>query len=347
MMHRRTFLTRTGTLYVMGAGAATLLHPTAAMALPKSLQFLQENTATKPLSANQKQKLLNAVLEILHTHYGKGTLSIWNLPLKDIDFEKRLTNIIYWIDKARIEHRDIHYVDPIWILAQIMAESLFCEFAVSRALAGGICQFMPKTARSYDMLVAGDKQAHHRAPYLKHELANSLNDYYALIKQRSNYRKSTKSHYYFDLDIALNYLSKGKDGKSKAFKQQQRDADIKQLTQKIIKAKSDYVDYVEANIRDLGQNDLFANADFFKGFDERFTYKKPLMSMVHMMASGLKARNGNILAATSAYNAGLSRTRAYGSQYSPYGRVPGISETSLYVSRILVNYEQMAAIYYA
>ncbi|MBV1919399.1 MAG: hypothetical protein KUG73_01855, partial [Pseudomonadales bacterium] len=81
---------------------------------------------------------------------------------------------------------------------------------------------------------------------------------------------------------------------------------------------------------------------FFVAFDERFTYKKPIFAMVHMLANALRVRNGNMLAAAAAYNAGLSRTWTDEVLYTQYGQLPNYSETNRYLSRIIANYEEIS-----
>ena len=93
---------------------------------------------------------------------------------------------------------------------------------------------------------------------------------------------------------------------------------------------------VRANLRG---RDIFNDSDaiFLRGFDDRVLYRKTIPAMVKMMAGHLRSRNGNILAAAAGYNAGLSRTASWG-LYKPFGRIPDISETAGYISKILVNH---------
>ena len=66
------------------------------------------------------------------------------------------------------------------------------------------------------------------------------------------------------------------------------------------------------------------------------------MSSQKPLAENLRARGGNLLAATAAYNAGLSRTYTSRSGYEPYGQMPPFRETVAYLSRIVVNHHEIA-----
>ncbi len=339
MTSRRDFL-----ISSIAAGLCTL--PLTGNAQP--LSFLLEKKPATPLSPEAKFRLTKATIDVLETHYSGMTLQFWAQPFEQIDFEKRITNIVYWVDKAIQHHQNLHTVDPVWVMSQIMAESLFCEFAISNSLAAGICQFMPKTAvKGYGMIIAGDAAAHHKAPYLKPELANSLKEYEQLIKQRNQYRKQTSKQATFNLNKALEWLAEGKFGMQQAQKQIERNEKIAEYNAKIKQAKNNYIEYIETNITELGKRDIFHHTDFFVRFDERFTYRKPVFSMVHMLANALRVRGGSILAATAAYNAGLSRTWTNEALYTNYGKLPNYAETSQYLSRIVANYEEIAARYYS
>ena len=326
--------------------AALIAPAIATPAYGQPLQFLLEHQQS-PLSNHKRFKLTQAVLDVLDTHYSGMSLQFWDMPFEKIDFEKRITNIVYWIDIAIQKHKNLHDLDPVWVLSQIMAESLFCEFALSRSLAAGICQFMPSTARkSYNMIIAGSVEAHHKSPYLKPHLANSLNEYRQLVSDRNKYRKATQQDATFNLNTALEWLAEGKSGMQEATRQIQRNHQIESFSQKIRTTKDNYIDYLETNITELGKRDIFLETDFFVKFDERFTYRKPIDAMVHMLANALRVRGGNILSAAAAYNAGLSRTWTNEALYTNYGTLPNFAETSQYLSRIVANYEEIANRYY-
>lgn len=308
-----------------------------------TLDFLADKNTSGGFTASERFKLSTAVLDVLETYYKGMKLQFWNLPFEEIDFEKRITNIVYWVDLAVKQNEGVYLVDPAWVMSQIMAESLFCELAISKSLAAGICQLMPNTATlDYKMVIAGSQKSHYLPPYKKLELANSLSEYKRRIKEKRTYQKSSKADAAFNLDKALRWLAEGKSGQNKAQLQIVRNDVLRDYDQKIRKAKADYVSYIETNNAQLGGNDIFANSAFFIGFDERFTYKKPIFAMVHMLANALRVRNGNMLAAAAAYNAGLSRTWTNEVLYTQYGQLPNISETSRYLSRIIANYEEIS-----
>ncbi len=308
-----------------------------------SLGFLADANTSVGLTSTERFKLTNAVLDVLETYYGGMTLQFWDKPFEQIDFEKRITNIVYWVDLAVKQSNAAYHVDPVWVMSQIMAESLFCELAISKSMAAGICQLMPNTAtRDFNMVIAGSQKTHYLPPYTKLELANSLSEYQRRIKERAIYRKSTKADAVFNLNKALRWLAEGKEGRNFAKLQLNRGDVLRDYDQKVKQAKNDYVTYINANVEELGQRDIFKKSSFFVAFDERFTYKKPIFAMVHMLSNALRVRNGNMLAAAAAYNAGLSRTWTGEVLYTQYGQLPNYSETNRYLSRIIANYEEIS-----
>ena len=312
----------------------------------KPLRFLIKRGTSFHLSDNDRVKLERAAFDFLKTNYAGMSLQFWDQPFEQIDFEKRLTNIIFWINKAVKHHESLFPVDPIWVLSQIKAESLFCEFALSPAMAAGLCQFMPYTARAgHQMIVAGDLPEHHLAPYKKPELANSLLKYNDLIKNRRSYIKNNKSAKFFTLDKALDFLRQDKLAPKEAQKQIDYLTELDSINADIRQAKTDYHDYIHTNITELGKRDLFGESNFFNQFDQRFTYQKPIFAMVKMLANALRVRNGNILAASAAYNAGLSKTWTRQPIYKRYGLIPSYEETSRYVSKVVANYEEISLRY--
>ena len=320
----------------------------AGLALPfqssqASLGFLADMNTSVGLTPAERFKLTKAVLDVLQTYYSGMTLQFWNKPFEAIDFEKRITNIVYWVDLAVKQSDAVYHVDPVWVMSQIMAESLFCELAISKSMAAGICQLMPNTAtRDFNMVIAGNQKTHYLPPYIKLELANSFSEYQRRLKDKSAYRKSTKADAAFNLDKALRWLAEGKEGRNFAKLQLNRGDVLRDFDQKIKQAKTDYVTFINANIDELGQRDIFNNPSFFVAFDERFTYKKPIFAMVHMLSNALRVRSGNILTAAAAYNAGLSRTWTGEVLYTQYGQLPNYSETNRYLSRIIANYEEIS-----
>lgn len=348
-INRRNFLLAGTGLAISSLSVDTLAQSTSiAPSEETSLRFLIDRGTSFELSDNDRVKLERAVFDFLKTHYSGMSLQFWQQPFEKIDFENRLTNIIYWVNKAVKHHESLYPVDPIWVLSQIKAESLFCEFAVSRSLAAGLCQFMPYTARAgHQMIVAGDLPEHHLPPYKKPELANSLKQYEALIKKRRTFTKNNKDARFFDLEKALNYMANNQQESEKAQQQLDYMTELREINEQIAETKASYVDYLETNITELGKRDLFGQTEFFSEFDERFTYQKPIFAMVKMLANALRVRGGNILSASAAYNAGLSKTWTSQPIYTQYGLMPAYEETSLYVSKIVANYEEISQRYNA
>ncbi|MFW6324044.1 MAG: transglycosylase SLT domain-containing protein [Desulfovibrionales bacterium] len=334
------------------AGAAATLFPlvgrgaTASAALPPSLtpinvilprQYAPPDTE---LDSGFNYRLARATLEFIQEHYENRFLPTWGKQFREIDLEKRIVNIIYWIMKGVGRYKSIYPVDPVWIVGQIMAESFFNEFAVSPAFAVGVCQFMPSTARSYGMRLYDPEQG--RIPELrKYERACALNEY---IELRTTWRILKRDHKVYCLsqgDQLKAVLQAVVDGLpvEDAEKHLHYLLSKDELERKMKQAGQAHIEFLKANFKDRS---IFNSRDlkFLLSFDERVTYRKPVTAMVRMMAEALRARNGNILAAAAAYNAGLSRTSAAG-LYKPFGRIPGIDETVAYVSRILVNHHQI------
>ncbi|MCP4414631.1 MAG: transglycosylase SLT domain-containing protein [Gammaproteobacteria bacterium] len=309
----------------------------------RTLDFLANNNTNIALNGTQRFKLVQSVLDVLETYYKGMTLQFWELPFEKIAFEKRITNIVYWVNLATSQSQWQYAVDPVWVIAQIMAESLFCEFTVSKSMAAGICQIMPDTAvKEFKMVIAGSKKSHHQAPYQKPELAASLSRYKQLLKEKYAFSRKSKVKATFTLDKALQWLAEEKPGKQEALQQLQRIKTLRDYDKRIDSAKTDYLDFITTNIRVLGERDIFKHEEFFTGFDERFSYKKPIFAMVSMLSNALRVRSGNILAATAAYNAGLSRTWTNEVLYTKYGKFPNFDETSHYLSRIVANYEEIS-----
>ncbi len=338
---RREFI-KTG---VAAALAMTLpgLWPAATQAATSTgergtpIRIIVPRDYTPPSDSGYAYRLGRAVLDFVQDHYGRGKLPIWGRPLAEVDLEKRVVNIVHWVLEGVREHRKVHPVDPAWVMAQIMAESFFHEFAVSPALAVGVCQFVAPTARSYDMKVAGEDPGHHALPYARTEGAGMLGVYYELRQKRLELNRENRRflNNREQLKQALEALVKGRSV-PEAAQHLAYLAEAEKVQQDMDRARQGYRDYLRAN---FAGRSIFNPADvgFLVGFDERVTYKKPVTAMVHMLAGGLRARNGNILAAAAGYNAGLSSTIAPG-LYKPFGRIPSYEETVTYISRVVVNH---------
>lgn len=297
----------------------------------------------KGSSATAEQiRLTRAVLDYVEANYKGRNLPIWGKPHNRVDLEKRVSNICYWIIKSVRKHSGVHYVDPAWVAGQIMAESFFYEFAISRAFAVGICQFIGPTARSFGMTTAGGSPEHGKPPHKKAEYAHEIDTYYSA---RAEWKKAIRKRRAIsgsELDMLRQALADGLDGKPhpKAKQFLEVDAMQREKEDQVQQARKRFRAYLKAN---FDGRSIFNDKDvaFFKGFEERVLYKTPIDAMVLMLARHLRARSGNILAAAAGYHAGLSTTRERFGVYKDYGRIPPFGSTVSYVSRLVVNHHEI------
>ncbi|OQX02047.1 MAG: hypothetical protein BWK80_58725 [Desulfobacteraceae bacterium IS3] len=319
-------------VYAEKSGTASPIH----VIIPKEYE--------PPVEPADQQGLTQAVLLYISDCYRGKKLPVWGRPFEDVNLEKRITNIVYWIASGIKEHRNIYPIDPAWVVAQIMAESFFYEFAISKSLAVGLCQFILPTAREYGILCAGDRPEHGKAPYSNPESAGKAEEYYRLKKELQDCKENDAPENMLTIESALKIIAKGDCSTQKEYAGKHLNYlnRLHESDQKILTARDQYRTYLQQNIiAESGQEkDIFKDTDFFREFDERFTYKKPISAMVQMLAKGLKSKNGNILASAAGYNAGLSRTEDSG-PYKPYGKIPAISETATYLSHVLVNHYEI------
>ena len=293
-------------------------------------------------SNRYQYQLTRATLDFLQDNFSTQSMPVWKKRFGQVDFEKRITNIVYWVVRAVKEHRGIYPMDPVWVIGQIMKESYFYEFAVSGSLAIGICQFIQPTAKEYNMLCAGTRDAHHRAPYKSTGLAGKADEYYQLRQARRQYRRARKPKKRYTLEEALKIIRENNAGshRRQAGEHLEYLQKMEDYLEKMRAASRDFKNYLQANVE--GRN-IFDERDlqFILGFDERFTYRKPAYSMVKMMTRALRARNGNILAAAVGYNAGLSSTIDEG-LYEPYGKIPANEQATTYLSHVLINHYEIS-----
>lgn len=331
---------------LFGVGAAAVAQAAPRSATP--INVILPRTYAPDLAGEQgrivQARLGRAVLETVRTHYKGGNLPVWKQKYGTMDLEKRVMNICHWIVKSVHAHRDTYPLDPAWVAAQIMTESFFYEFAVSRALAVGICQFIRPTGVEYGMTCAGTRPKHGKAPYRNPADAAALDRYYERRKAWKQARRERARIAGNREDFLEQALRLGLEGKAtpKADKYLEVCDRIEALDGEVKDARSRFTDYLKANFE--GRS-IFSDKDvrFFKGFEERVLYKRPIDAMVLMLARFLRARNGNIIAAAAGYHSGLSNTREPYGIYEPYGCIPGFESTVSYVSRILVNHHEIAS----
>lgn len=290
---------------------------------------------------NYQWRLARAVLDYAQDHYSGRNIPVWRTRLENVDLEKRVVNIVYWIMRGCAENVDIHPVDPAWVAAQIMAESFFYEFAVSWALAVGVCQFIAPTARGYGMLTAGDKPEHGAPPYDMHEKADQIARYYDIRGQWKQARRARRMLGEKDemLKKSLQAAARGEPLPEAAAYIKASDR-IDSLDAEVKDARAKSREYLRANFEGRSIFDP-QDLEFLIGFDERVTYNKPVRSMCRMLAEHLAARNGNIIAAAAGYHAGLGSTRDPNRIYAPYGRLPAYESTVGYISHVFINHHEI------
>mgnify|MGYP000877103183 CR=1 FL=1 len=287
-------------------------------------------------------RLAKATLDFVRESYANRALPVWNKPLPRVDLGKRITNIAYWILDGVRKAREVYPVDPAWVMGQIMAESFFCEFAISHAFAVGVCQFIAPTARDFGMLTAGDREDHGKPPHALPELAGDIRRYYTAREKWKAALRARREMVGDESALLLEALKALAAGKPLPRAKEYVAAMDREgvLSRQVKEARKNFRAFLEANFagRDIfDENDL----NFLRSFDERVTYSKPIRSMVLLLARNLKARSGNIVAAAAGYNAGLGATVEDNPVYGPYGRIPGFEETVGYVSRLFINHHEI------
>jgi hypothetical protein len=296
-----------------------------------------ERVAAPGFAHSMAQSTLTFIIE----SYPKGNLPVWKKPLSEIDLHSRIPEICSHVVRGVLNHASIYPVDPCWIMGQMMAESFFYEFAVSSALAVGPCQFIAPTARGYGLVCADE----HGQPtgFARRE------DLEPEFKQAGIYRTQMRALRKEHPDLfgspakllrtVLNAQAAGKPVSAAGTYTLALDR-MDLLQAKYDTARDNCRLYLSENFKDRS---IFSPQDtaFFEKFDQRVLYPYAINAMVKMMAENLRARSGNILAATAGYNAGLGNTDSKSGVYSSYGRIPNFSETVEYVSRILVNHHEI------
>lgn len=313
--------------------------------LPTEIRIIQSPDPTTMLarlnSPGYEVAVANATLAFLFDAYSKGTMPVWKQPLSDVDMPRRIQGIASQAVASARMHASIHPVDPCWIMGQIMAESFFNEFAVSAALAVGPCQFIAATGRHYGMICADENEAapeQLRNPELGTGFAESAQYRADLRAQRSS-----NSKLFGDTDALLRRLLEAQVSGTRlpnAADYLTSLSRVDMLREKYMQARDRARDFIRQNCE--GRS-IFHHADvaFFERFEQRVLYHHSVDAMVRMMAENLRARKGNILAATAGYNAGLGNTDYDWGVYANFGRIPSFGETVNYVSKIVINHHEI------
>lgn len=288
------------------------------------------------------RSLAQATLAFIIENYATGNLPVWKMPLVQVDLHTRIPQIAHHVVQGVIRHAAIHPADPCWIMAQMMAESFFHEFAVSSALAVGPCQFIAPTARGYGMVCADEHNqpsAFARRPDLEPEfkLAEASREQSRALRREHPDLFGNPSKL---LRTVLNAQAAGTPLPAAGTLALALDR-MDLLQAQYAQARDNCRLYLEENFRDRS---IFnpADAAFFERFDQRVLYSHSIDAMVRMMAENLRARRGNILAAAAGYNSGLGNTEGKSGVYALYGRLPSFGETVDYVSKIVVNHHEIS-----
>ncbi len=285
--------------------------------------------------------MAQSTLAFIIESYPKGNLPVWKMPLSEIDLHSRIPKICTHVVQGVLRHASIYPVDPCWIVGQMMAESFFYEFAVSSALAVGPCQFIAATARGYD-LVCADQHGQPGGFARREDLEPEFRQAATYRDQMRALRREQPELFGNPAKLLRTLVNAQAAGKPlSAAGTYALALDRMDLLQaQYATARDNCRLYLSENFKDRS---IFAPQDvaFFEKFDQRVLYPHAINAMVKMMAENLRARGGNILAATAGYNAGLGNTDSKYGVYTAYGRIPNFAETVEYVSKILVNHHEI------
>ena len=327
---RRAFLSGAAATAASAAAgaAATAGAASAGLLLNGCLAFVQESPVTILLPKNYEPprglsgwwyewRLRDATMDFIKSQYAPNSIvPIWKERFSDINFtlDARIDELSAWACKAARRVKNIHSIDPALLMAGMYVESLFYEYAVSSVLAVGACQFIAPTARAkpYKLICAGELHKHHAPPFRLTEYAGAQQQYELAARELREIRNENKQ-----------------TGKKQ---------NTAKLEAAIEKARLEFKHYFLANVADKSLLDD-DDRDFLNTFDQRTLPEHAVPAMARYIAGSLKARNGNVLAAWSAYNAGLGSTAASG-YLKKYGKLPN-GDTATYAEKIVLVAEDL------
>ncbi len=312
---------------------------------PFPVNFLVSRQTVFWSTAQERERyaylLGRAVLDFVQEYFPSGDLPIWRRPLASVDLEKRVVNILHWMVRGVDAHQGIYPVDPAWLMAQMLEESFFYEFAVSWAFAVGVCQFISPTATTLG-LVCPKSEYQESSGIRNPELAGEKQRLRELSQRRRKLKQKHRLLFYDPQRLLADSLAAHRAGTSLPETETYLQAleEVKGLEEAMQEARRQYRTFLQSNYQG---RDIFRQSDveFLNRFDQRVLYRLPVQAMVRMMAEHLRGRSGNILAATAGYNAGLPSTRYPYRIYEPYGMVPAYRETVRYVCKIAINYQEI------
>lgn len=283
--------------------------PTAKFHIPESPPVFITADYHPPVSGEYRKRIERATLEFLHDRYADKPF--WgSRKLGDVDIEKRVHWILYWVQRGIEEARGKYPVDPLLLIAQMHEESRFYEFAISPAAAAGIAQFIKPAAKSYGMVCAGPANARGCV------LAENAGAYERFLKIRAKRARAERAIKDIE-DVPESYL------------------ELKEMSREQQEELRNYRRFLHANVKG---RDIFDDKDrkFWEGFDQRFGYRKPIPAMAAYMAANLRECNGYVAAALIGYNAGMGWVR------EKKGRMPMIKESIRYAEAIQFTYRDIA-----
>ncbi|MBZ4685888.1 MAG: hypothetical protein JG774_1633 [Desulfomicrobiaceae bacterium] len=285
------------------------------------------------------RRLAQATYDFVATAYATGNLPLWKKPLAQVDLLARMRLAAETMLPAISANAEVYPVDPAWLMGQILAESFFDEFAISSSLAVGMCQFIRTTAKEYGMVCADAPQITSglREPQWQGEALRA-----ETLRAQARKIRRDNADLFVQPERALRQLADLVENDTRAAQGTVRQ--WRSTWERYAETLTDYQTarrnfraYLEANFE--GRSIFNAEDDaFLTAFDQRTLPRFAVPAMVRMMARHLRARGGNILAATAGYNAGLGTTAYEAPFYATYGRVPSFEETVNYVSKIAIHY---------
>jgi len=317
---------------------------TEAAKMPSGAIRIMQSPDPEPLLAEIRapefaQRLAQATYDFVATAYATGNLPLWKKPLAQVDLLARMRLAAEAMLPAITANAGVYPVDPAWLMGQILAESFFDEFAISSSLAVGMCQFIRTTAKEYGMVCADAPliSAGLREPQWQDE-ARRAETLRTTVRDLRRAHPDLFARPEQGLRQLVHLIQKNASAAKRTATDWQRIwGQLDALQADLQSARRNFRAYLEANFE--GRSIFNAEDDaFLAAFDQRTLPRFAVPAMVRMMARHLRARGGNILAATAGYNAGLGATAYEAPGYATYGRIPSFEETVNYVSKIAIHY---------
>ncbi len=212
-----------------------------------------------------------------------------------------------FIQSSIKKYEDIYFLDPLFVLSIIKAESDFQKYTISSVGAAGVAQFMPTTAKESGMKVF-------------------LPSYYEIAWQ--------------ELRTVREYSQKVQEALGKISFREPKEYNRKWASEVILyrelatqhqeKANQLFQRYKQdllAQVKDASDEELM-------GIDQRFVIPLAIDACVKLLAGNArKLESGDAREIASAYNAGLGRVLEFRG-------IPFIEETVIFQNRVMNYYRQ-------